>query len=209
MPQRARLKVYGQGGVEVERIAAFLVDLRQAYNSILVFDATLNGLYRASREFEPYRYPFGFWVGPLFAPRRGRQDFYSWPPTPAQIESYIPASEELILASVRLESPGVWEFLGQLLPFEVIRKWLNDRHERRKDKEYRETAEQRRLVLENLLLENQVLAERVRLAKDLGATDRDLAPLRNELIGRPLTALGRHQDSHVIEHAEVSQPVDS
>lgn len=42
----------------------------------------------------------------------------------------------------------------------------------RQDREYREDAERRRLMLENLSLENRVLAERVCLAKELGATAR-------------------------------------
>jgi hypothetical protein len=37
MPQRAHLKVYGQGEIEVELVAAYLKDLRHAYDSILVF----------------------------------------------------------------------------------------------------------------------------------------------------------------------------
>ena len=32
------------------------------------------------------------------------------------------------------ESPGFWEFLGSLNPLEVIRRYLNDRHERAKDR---------------------------------------------------------------------------
>jgi hypothetical protein len=66
------------------------------------------------------------------------------------------------------------------------------------------------LRLENLKLENEVLSERVRIAKELGATDDDLAPLLNELINRPLLTLDRYQDKGVIEHAEIRRiPPDS
>ena len=64
------------------------------------------------------------------------------------------------------------------------------------------SAEQRRLILENLCLETRVISERVRLAKEIGATDRDLAPLLNELIYKPVVALDRYQDKSVIENAE-------
>jgi hypothetical protein len=84
-----------------------------------------------------------------------------------------------------------------------LRKYLNDRHERRKDHDYRESAERRRLELENLSLESRVLSERIRIAKEIGATDRDLAPLLNELIYKPLVLLDRYQDKNVIEHAEI------
>jgi len=93
--------------------------------------------------------------------------------------------------------------LGTLNPLEVLRKYLNDCDERRKDHEYRDSAEKRRLVLENLSLENRVISERVRLAKEIGATDSDLAPLLNELIYKPLVALDRYQDKGVIEHTEI------
>jgi len=62
-----------------------------------------------------------------------------------------------------------------------------------------------RLALENLSLEN--ISERVRLAKEMGATNRDLAPLLNELIYKPLVALDRYQDKGIIKHAEI--PPDS
>ena len=41
------------------------------------------------------------------------------------------------------------------------------------------------------------------LVKEMGATDRDLAPLLNELINKPLVALDRYLDRGVIEHAEI------
>ncbi len=79
---------------------------------------------------------------------------------------------------------------------------MNDRHERKKDQAYRESAERRRLELENFSLQTKVISDAVNLAKELGATDRDLAPLLNELIYKPLVALNRYQDKGVIEQAE-------
>ena len=63
-----------------------------------------------------------------------------------------------------------------------------------RDREYREDAEKRKLRLENLEREDHVLAGRIKMAKELGATKDDLAPLLNELVFRPLEALDRHQD---------------
>jgi hypothetical protein len=99
--------------------------------------------------------------------------------------------------------------LGALNPLEVLRKYLSDRHERRKDGEYRETAERRKLDLENLVLENRVISERIGIARALGATKRDLAPLLNELVYRPIKRLDRSQDQGVITHAEIPQADDS
>jgi hypothetical protein len=207
MPEQARLRVHGQGGVEVELVAAFLADLKRAYESALLFETTIAGMRRAVRDFPvaflPGSFLFGLDFGWPAASRRTGQQSRNWPPTAEQVASLVPRSEQLILSAVNLNSPGSWDFLGTLNPLEVLRKYLNDRHERRKDHEYRESAEQRRLALENLSLENRVISERVRLAKEMGATDRDLAPLLNELIYKPLVALDRYQDKGVIEHAEI------
>ena len=202
MPEQARLRVHGQGDVEVELAAAFLGDLKHAYDSVLLFDATIDGMRRAARDFPFPRYPFGLdfgWPPGRRAVRRTRD----WPPTAEEVASFVPHAEQLVLSAVNLASPGFWEFLGTLNPLEVLRKYLNDRHERRKDHDYRESAERRRLELENLSLESRVLSERIRIAKEIGATDRDLAPLLNELVYKPLALLDRYQDKNVIEHTEI------
>lgn len=207
MPEQARLRVYGQGDVEVELVAAYLTDLKHAYDSVLLFETTIDGMRRAARDFPFPRYPFALdfgWPAPRRAVRRTRD----WPPTAEEVASFVPRAEQLILSVVSLTSPGFWEFLGTLNPLDVLRKYLNDRHERRKDHEYRESAERRRMELENLSLESKVISERVRLAKEIGATDRDLAPLLNELIYKPLVALDRYQDKGVIEHAEIPSDRD-
>jgi hypothetical protein len=205
MPRFGRLKVHGRGNTEVEETAKYLADLNHAYNSLVAFESIIDGMRRFSRAFPAQIYPFGF--GGIW-PSRGARRVVGWPATAEEIASFVPARERLILQSVSLTSPGFWEFVGTINPLEVIRKSLNDRHERRKDHEYREHSERKRLELENALLENEVLSGRVKIAKELGATDRDLAPLLNELVYRPLRALGRNQDNAVIEEADPVLPTD-
>jgi hypothetical protein len=208
MPEQARLRVHGQGGVEVELVAAYLADIKHAYESVLFFEATIDGMSRVTREFAVPLYLFGADFGWVPTSRRtGLRGRYRSPST-EEISSFVPRSEQLVLSAVSLSSPGFWEFLGTLNSFEVLRKYLNDRHERRKDREYRESAEQRRLSLENLSLENRVIAARGRLAKEMGATNSDLAPLLNELIYKPLVALDRYQDKGVIEDTEIQSRSD-
>jgi hypothetical protein len=197
------LRVFGQGEVEVEFVAAYLMDLKYAYDSIFVFEAVIDGLRRSAREFPFPSYQYALASGWPVASRRGVRHLRDWPPAPDQIASLVPNSDRLILTGVRLASPGFWDFLGKLNPLEVLRQYLNDRHERRKDYKYRESAEERRLLLENLERENRVIAERIRIARDLGATTSDLAPLLNDLIYKPLVTLGRHQDQGVIEGARI------
>jgi hypothetical protein len=108
-----------------------------------------------------------------------------------------------------MKSPGYWDFLGKLNPLEVTRQYLQDRHERRKDREYREAAEKRRLDLDNTLLENKVIKERIEIAKNLGATEEDLAPLLNELVIKPVRELDRYQDRGAIETGEIVKGLPS
>lgn len=188
------IKLYGQGNIEVEMVYSYLADLEHAYNSIFVFESI-----------DPHYFPMSLFL----LPYRGRRLRFirfiqDWPPSPKEIASLVPIRDRLVMVGVSLSSPGFWEFLGSLNPLEVIRQYLNDRHERRKDREYRESAEARRLELENLKLENEVLKERIKILKELGIEDRDLAPLLNELVFRPLRALGYYQDRGVIERAEIS-----
>jgi len=96
-------------------------------------------------------------------------------------------------------------FLGKLNPLEVIRQWVADSHERRKDKEYREAAERERLTLENRLLENRVISERIAIARNLGATEDDLAPVLNQLLFKPLMAISEQQNKELVEGVELME----
>ncbi len=79
-----------------------------------------------------------------------------------------------------------------------------------KDRTYRDVAEQRKLglenekaFLENELLKNRVIDERIRILRDHGASDKDLAPLLGELLYKPLKGLERYQDAQIIDEAEI------
>jgi len=206
MPEQGRLRIHGHGEIEVELVIAYLSDLRHAYNSIILFDSIIDGLERAARDFPFSRYPFGPYLDWPVGRRRGIGPIREWPPRPEEVASFVPASEQLALSAVKLSSPGLWEFLGTLSPLEVLRKAINDRHERRKDGEYRESAEKRRLELENQILETELISKRIAVARELGATKRDLAPLLNELVYRPILQLDRSQDQGVITCAEIAKP---
>lgn len=61
MPQQGRLKVHGEGEIEVELVSAYLTDLKRTYDSIILFEAIVDGIDRASRDFPFPRYPFGLY----------------------------------------------------------------------------------------------------------------------------------------------------
>jgi hypothetical protein len=89
---------------------------------------------------------------------------------------------------------------------EVIRQGLNDRHERRKDREYRESEERKRLILENELLKNKVIAERLQLARELGVPESNLMYAANQLLLEPLRPVATDQDKGIVQTAELADP---
>jgi hypothetical protein len=172
MRKQAQFRIYGHGHVEVKYTAEFLADLERAYDSLFLFESIVEDVSRLPRYLDRWS---------LVDPIQLQWSLLNSRP-PADVVAGVPFQERLVLAGVRLNSPGFWDFLGALNPLEVIRKYLSDRHERLQDRDYRESAEQRRLVLENLKLENEVIAGRVKLARDLGATEHHLAAMLDQLV---------------------------
>lgn len=177
----AVLKIESAGNVQVYRVRLFLSAIDYAYNYIYV-GQMLSSDIQEFRRFRELRFSeqgtrFGLWV---------------------------PKKDRLVLKSVELRSPGVWEFLGKMDPLETMRKYMQDRHERRKDRAYREAAEERALELNNRLKEAQVLGAQIDNARKMGATDEDLEILRDRFIRRPLMELDRYQDEGIIGNSSVS-----
>lgn len=197
MAGRDVLRMHGKGAVDVAFVREFLEDLEYAYAALSIFEYTLgterfSWLARDLRSIRTLRssyFPFPF-------------PFPSWPLSREAVLSFVAESDTLILQGARLQSPGFWDFLGKLNPLEVMREYLNDRHERRKDRDYRERAEKEKLWLDNLRRKNTVVRERIELARQLGATEQDLAPLLKVLVHEPLQRLDKHQDRGVLEYTE-------
>ncbi len=107
----------------------------------------------------------------------------------------------LVVSRVVLRSPGSWQFFGSLNPLEVIRKYLNDRHERRKDTEYRSPAEAERLAIENAMLGLDVLERCLTLEREYGGSVAGAEVLKRYIVGaaRPsLEQLGQLDDRGLI-----------
>src|SRR4051794_35010663 len=120
-------------------------------------------------------------------------------------DAFVPAARRLRVARVVMRSPGFWEFLGALNPLQQLREYLNDRHERSKDRGYRNDNERERLAVELKLKEAElrraelaVGLEEFRIASEiLGAEEaRNLAADRLTRLGylldstQPLMLLG-------------------
>ena len=67
-----------------------------------------------------------------------------------------------------------------------LRLWCIDRHERRKDKAYRERLEEQRLQLDCQLIQQRVLRESIGNLKRLGATPTELVAIRSRLLAEQI-----------------------
>jgi len=92
---------------------------------------------------------------------------------PEIIEMRILLTEarHLVLGRVSINSPGIWEFLGQLNPLTIIRQAILDYIEWLKDERYRNNAEALKLRLENLLLHAEVINKWVEALRNAVLSD--------------------------------------
>src|SRR5262249_30612321 len=146
------------------------------------------------------------------AKERYGEETFSWRPrrqtsrTLRQIRdplSVVLPENRLRLHAVSIQSPGFWEFLGTLNPLETIRKYLGDRYERKKDREYRNAAEAEKLRLENEKLKTEVVKDRIEILRSLKIPDDRIAAALNLHVVTPLSRLDEAQDSVLIEGAEI------
>lgn len=182
------LRITALRGGSVSEISVFLADLEGAYNALYWFNLDIPTL-RPIFRYDPL--------------------FLGFPPTfqAGQIDQIVP-QRRLQLARVSIQSPGFWEVLGSLNPLVQIREYLKERHERRKDRTYREPAEAERLRLENEVLQGTIraadrrdLRERLEMLREFGGDERVEQLIWSQL-GPSLARLGRHQDSGLIAGPE-------
>lgn len=187
MENEGYLRVYGQGDVLASDTAVFLTVLNRSYNSLCVLEYVATG-----RLFPLPDNPVLFYIeGEVKAIPQG---------------NYLYKEDQLVLKQVELHSPGFWEFLGKINPLEVIRVYLNDRHERNKDCSYKNSAEEERLRLENILLKLDVVKKAVAVAREAGLNQDQITALVAEHAIAPLTYLTDIKGSRVIERAETTRP---
>jgi len=194
------LTIIAERAGTVAEISQFLGDLEAAYLQTYRFQYLWASSWSRKRihRMSDLFLDFGF-VYPLMG----------LPSTEALAPDTVLPEHRLVVKRIRIESPGLWEFAASLNPLQQIREYLNDRHKRRQDKEFREAAERDKLVLENELIQRQVwekdnavFRERVLMMRELGFSDAEIRQFVWAAIGRSMAQLGRHQDTGLIERAE-------
>jgi hypothetical protein len=197
---KAILVIDGFGEHQARYIIDALQAVLRAYNNILAFHrvvgrAVAQGGRRRIIQTEK---------GPVFESVPMVLDV----PSDEEVVRLIFPDEHLILRAAQISSPGYWKFEGVSSVLEVIRQWMCDHHERKKDKDYRNRADEERSSLENELLKYKVIQERVKILTDLGAHEADLAPLIDQLIYSPLSGITVCQDRGLLGAAQIEPDED-
>jgi hypothetical protein len=182
-----------RAGTPLELIE-FLNDLNNTYNSLYVFNTFLdthNPYYKNKNRRRLLFYELGY-------PYLGNHKMDN-------SEELILPENRLFINKIVIQSPGFWEVLGSLNPLQQIREYLNDRHSRKQDNEWRNHTEREKAQLENELIQrqiyesdNRIMRERIEVLKELGFTEHEIRELIWTNMGEPLQKLGRHQDTGLI-----------
>ena len=175
MPSRPSIRIDGLRGAPAEEIVAFLSDLNSAYSHLWAFELTVSDLEPVSER---------RWL------ERAKK-----PPTLRPIKDVLRIvypEEKLVLTKAAIESPGFWEF-------------LNDRHRRRQDREYRERAEARRLELENVEIETRIIERWITILRRAGYAEQDIRRFVTIHVHDPLNSLVRHVDAGLIGGASIEE----
>lgn len=184
----------------VADIRAYLEAVEQAYNGLYAFDLIVNEAKSRAADREPMSWRSS-----------GRQLRIAIRRI-SRAEAVVLPEDRLQLRAVSFQSPGFWGFLGALNPLETLRKYVQDRHERRRDRTYREPLEAERMALENQKLKTEVVKEQVELLRSLGVPEEKIREALMRHVVLPLEHLDRHQDSGLVEtavlvdHASGEQP---
>jgi hypothetical protein len=175
----------------VSEVREYLASLEDAYVRIYAFDFAVNELRQRSDET----------ISSSFRePSRKRSARF---PAIRNPQALLLPGDQLTIHRIEVASPGFWEVLGALNPLETIRKYIADRHERTKDREYRNDLDlqERQLEIEKRRIE--VVRERVDLLHSLGVPEEQIRRAVVQLVSQPLGQLDRIQDSRLISTAEL------
>jgi len=137
------LQVYVSRGGLVDEALSFLTDIQDAYENLYALNLKIDEAKQKYSERSEYPWSHRKRKPPALNPTRKFSDL-------------VLPDEKLIVHKVNIESPGVWEFIGTLNPLQQLREYAKERHERRKDKEWREAEEQRQMSLDNQRREQEV-----------------------------------------------------
>ena len=190
MPERGAVKFDIRRGATVAEFGNFLADLENAYVA-LYFLPTIGRAGRLRRRFLIDYIDVDFFGPPYWA-------------NPRAVELVYP-EDQLEISRISIQSPGWLELSGLAGILEQMREWLKDRHERKKDMDWRGQAEKDRAQAELEILRAQAERERAgaigdyyRLLEEMGYSPEERQRMLWDRLGGPMMRLGQHQDSGLL-----------
>ncbi|HDZ9290915.1 TPA: hypothetical protein RUZ30_003577 [Vibrio cholerae] len=175
--KKVLIRVHGQGVYDTEHVAIFLERFSAAYKSLSTLDTRMKMLTESG---------------------------YKINLAQLNITGYAP-EHYLDIIGVEFHSPGFWEFLGKLNPLEVLRQYLNDRHERKKDEDYRNTLEKEKLGIENDILKLEFTRQVIEVARQTGHSEEEIRSIVRDQIVIPLISLDALSEKGMVTYVEIPE----
>ena len=193
MAERGNVKINIQRGASVGEFVSLLADLEEAYVTLYLLP-----IERFGRRF---RLPLSFLIEYIGIDLFGLHHD-EWRKRKG-VEIY--PEDQLQIDRISIQSPGWIDLIGSLNPLQQLREYLKDRHERKKDLDWRGDTERERAELENEILRQQVAKEATgvirefnELLREMDISSEERQRIIWERLGPPLMRLGRHQDTGLL-----------
>ncbi|EOW4146845.1 hypothetical protein ACOW9W_004154 [Vibrio parahaemolyticus] len=177
--EKVLIRVHGKGVYDTEHVAVFLERFSAAYKALSTLDTRMKMLTESG---------------------------YKMTLKQSNITAYSP-EHYLEIIGVEFHSPGFWEFLGKLNPLEVLRQYLNDRHERKKDEDYRNVLEKEKLGIENDILKLEFTRKVIEVARQTGHSEEEIKSIVRDQIMIPLISLDALSEKEMVTYVEIPEDV--
>jgi hypothetical protein len=191
--ERGTIRLNIERGASVAEFKSFLDDLETAYLAVYALPSKQE--WRSLERRFPF--PIEFLGAGFFTHRFANTERFG-------SENIFPL-DQIEITKISIQSPGFVELLASFNPLQQIREYLKDRHERKKDKEWRWESEKARAAAEVDILRIQAERDRTGAIRDFYELldHMDLRPEEKqkilwERVGVPLARLGKHQDSGLL-----------
>ena len=137
-----KIRIYGNTLGSLNDVIDTLISINNTYNIFLLFQLTIDNPQLVKNGYYPN-------LLSLIINYRKFLDYNDF-------DKILLPSDMLMVKSINFNSPGFWEFLGSLNPLNQLRQYLNDRHNRKKDKLLWEQEQvQKKLENDKLKLKNE------------------------------------------------------
>lgn len=199
--KKKRFRIYGDTLGAMHDVITLLAALEKNYNSILAYEkivlpigatlASKNKIGKEDLELASYEL-------------RAKIAFN-------HVSDFVTENEYLTIVKINFNSPGFWEVLGSYNPLRQIREYINERHNRQRDKNYAWNLEKRqkevdieKLILENDMKRLSIIKEMTIQLRALNLSDKEIFDITKDYYDS-ISLLNNHIDDGRITKIEEVQ----